>query len=248
MDNKVLAVISGKEITERDLENIIARYPAEQKNYFASEMGKKQLLEQMISFELIYKLGQEQGLDKTEEFEKSVEIAKKDILTQISVNRVLSEVVVNEEDAKKYYEENSEMFKEKESVSAKHILVDNQELAEKIMNEINSGEITFEDAAIKYSSCPSNEQGGNLGTFNRGMMVPEFEDAAFTLEIAKVSEPVQTQFGYHLIKVEERTNASTVEFDKVKDQILARLNQEAQENKFTQVSKNLEKKYGVTRF
>lgn len=86
-------------------------------------------------------------------------------------------------------------------VRAEHILVQTKEEALKVKEEIEAGKITFEDAAKKYSMCPSKANGGDLGYFGRGMMVKPFEDGAFDGEIGKVSEPVQTQFGYHLIKV-----------------------------------------------
>ena len=248
MENKVLAIISGNEITEKDLNNIIMRYPEDKRGFFTSDMGKKQLLEQMIQFELMNKLGSEMELDKTEEFKAQVKQAEKDLLTQATVNKVLSEVTVTEEEAKKYYDENQEMFRGKESVSAKHILVDNAELCSEIKAKIDNNELTFEEAANQYSSCPSKEQGGNLGEFGRGMMVPEFENAAFELEIGVVSEPVQTQFGYHLIKVESKNGADVMPFEAVKQEVLARLNQQAQEEKFMSTIKELENKYEVKRF
>ena len=140
------------------------------------------------------------------------------------------------------------MFRGKESVSAKHILVDNAELCSEIKAKIDNNELTFEEAANQYSSCPSKEQGGNLGEFGRGMMVPEFENAAFELEIGVVSEPVQTQFGYHLIKVESKNGADIMPFEAVKQEVLARLNQQAQEEKFMSTIKELENKYEVKRF
>ena len=241
MENKVLAIISGNEITENDLNNIIMRYPEDKRGYFSSDMGKKQLLEQMVQFELMNKLGLEMELDKTEEFKAQVKQVEKDLLTQAAVNKVLSEVTVTEEDAKKYYEDNKEMFKGKESVSAKHILVE-------IKAKIDNNELTFEEAANEYSSCPSKEQGGNLGGFGRGMMVPEFENAAFGLETGVVSEPVKTQFGYHLIKVESKNGADVMPFEAVKQEVLGRLTQQAQEKKFMTVIKKLEDKYEVKRF
>ena len=247
MENKVLATINGAEITEKDLENIIMRYPEDKRGYFLSEMGKKQVLEQMIAFELMNKLGAELKLNETEEFRNSLIQLEKDLLTQMTVNKVLSEVTITDEDAKKYYEANKQQFVQKESVSAKHILVDNEELCTNIKKKINSGEITFEDAAKKYSTCPSKEQGGDLGVFNRGMMVPEFEDEAFRLDIDVVSEPVKTQFGYHLIKVEKKIEESIANFEDVKDQIVQRLLQQAQENKYLQTVKGLEEKYNVKR-
>ena len=247
MEKKVLATINGVEITEQQLENIIKRYPEEQRAYFLSDMGKKQVLEQMIAYELMNKLGHEIKLNETEEFKSALAQLEKDLLSQMAVDKVLSEVTVTDEDAKKFYEENKQQFDQKESVSAKHILVDNEELCNTIKDEIKNGDITFEEAAKKYSTCPSNQQGGNLGAFSRGMMVPEFEDAAFAMEINEVSEPVKTQFGYHLIKVEDKKAATTSEFEAVKDQIVQRLMQQFQEKKYLETVKELEAKYDVKR-
>ncbi|MGL5869000.1 peptidylprolyl isomerase, partial [Clostridium chrysemydis] len=127
------------------------------------------------------------------------------------------------------------------------ILVDSKETCEKIREEIVAGNDTFEQAAMKYSSCPSKDQGGNLGAFGRGMMVPEFEQAAFALEIGAVSEPVQTQFGFHLIMVEAKNDAVEAQFEAVKQQIINNLIQEGQQRKYLDVVKELEAKYGVTR-
>ena len=248
MENKILATISGVEITENDLNNIIMRYPEDKRGYFSSDMGKKQILEQMIQFELMNKLGSEMELDKTEEFKAQVKQVEKDLLTQATVNKVLSEVTVTEEDAKKYYEENKAQFEQPATVSAKHILVDNEELCNEIKNRIENEGLSFEDAAKEYSTCPSNAQGGSLGVFGRGMMVPEFEEAAFALDLEKVSEPVKTQFGYHLIKVESKNGADVMPFEAVKEEVFGRLTQQAQENKFMTVIKELEDKYEVKRF
>lgn len=247
MENKVLAVISGSEITEKDLNAIIMRYPEEQRAMFSSEMGKKQLLEQMISFELMNKLGKEMKLNETEEYKAGLEQLEKDLLTQMTINKVLSEVTVTDEDAKKYYKENKTQFDQPATVSAKHILVDNEELCSEVKERIENGELSFEDAAKEYSTCPSNAQGGSLGVFGRGMMVPEFEEAAFTLELNTVSEPVKTQFGYHLVKTESKNEATVAKFEDVKEQIIGNLMQQAQQSKYAQLMKELEAKYQVKR-
>ncbi len=88
-------------------------------------------------------------------------------------------------------------------VKASHILVPSMEEAERILREISSGK-SFEEMARKHSSCPSGANGGDLGFFSKGQMVKEFEDAAFSLPTGKVSAPVKTEFGYHLIKVTEK--------------------------------------------
>ncbi|GAA0753796.1 MULTISPECIES: peptidylprolyl isomerase [Clostridium] len=247
MEDKILATVAGREIKESDLQTVVERYPAERRGYFETVEAKKQLLEQMVSFELINILGKELNIDSTEEYKENVRQAEKDILTQLTINKVLLEVTVTDEDALNYYNTNKDAFIQQPTISAKHILVDSKELCDKIKNEITLNEITFEDAAIKYSTCPSKEQGGNLGSFGRGMMVPEFEDAAFKLEINVVSDPVQTQFGYHLIKVEDKNEGKEMLFEEVKEQIVNTLLQEMQQRKYLDVVKELEKKYGVTR-
>ncbi len=89
------------------------------------------------------------------------------------------------------------------SVKASHILVKSEQQAKDIKTQINNG-ASFESMAKEYSMCPSGANGGDLGFFSRGQMVPEFENAAFGLALGKVSDPVKTQFGYHLIKVTDK--------------------------------------------
>ena len=246
MENKVLAVISGSEITEKDLNAIIMRYPEEQRAMFSSEMGKKQLLEQMISFELMNKLGKEMKLNETEEYKAGLEQLEKDLLTQMTINKVLSEVTVTDEDAKKYYKENKTQFDQPATVSAKHILVDTEELCSEVKERIENGELSFEDAAKEYSTCPSNAQGGSLGVFGRGMMVPEFEDAAFELELEKISEPVKTQFGYHLIKLENLQAGGESEYEEVRNEIERSLMYQKQSEAYNKELNNLKSKYNDT--
>ena len=85
-------------------------------------------------------------------------------------------------------------------VRASHILVDDERTAEKIRKEIIDEGKSFEEAAKKHSNCPSSKKGGDLGFFGRGKMVPPFEKAVFDMEEGDISEPVKTQFGWHLIK------------------------------------------------
>ncbi|MDV4152592.1 peptidylprolyl isomerase [Clostridium sp. AL.422] len=247
MENKVLATVAGNEIKESDLQNIISRYPEDKRAYFSTDEAKKQLLEQIVSFELLNILGKELKIDQTAEYEDNVKQAEKDILTQLTLNKLLLEVTVTDEDALNYYNSNKSSFTQPPTVTAKHILVEDKDLCEQIKRELDENELSFEEAAAKYSTCPSKEEGGNLGSFGRGMMVPEFEEAAFNLDLNVVSEPVQTQFGYHLIKVEEKNEGKEAKFEDVKSQIVNKLLQDAQQRKYLDVVKELENKYGVTR-
>ena len=104
-------------------------------------------------------------------------------------------------------------------MQAKHILVEDEDKCTDILNSIVSGEISFEEAAKQHSTCPSGQQGGDLGEFGHGQMVKEFDEAAFAAEPGKVVGPVKTQFGYHLIKVEDKKDAETSVYEDVADTI-----------------------------
>jgi len=89
-------------------------------------------------------------------------------------------------------------------VRASHVLVKTRKEAVKIKKEIQNGDITFEEAAQKYSLCPSGQKGGDLGYFNRKQMVQQFADTAFDLKVGELSDPVGTQFGWHIIKTTDK--------------------------------------------
>ncbi|MEI6892891.1 MAG: peptidylprolyl isomerase [Pontiella sp.] len=138
-------------------------------------------------------------------------------------------------EAKVFYDANPDNFTKQESVSASHILIKTDgatnEVAkaelkaqlEEIRANIIAGTITFDEAAKAHSSCPSSTQGGSLGTFGKGQMVPAFELAAFTQEVGEVGDIVETQFGFHLIKVTGREEAGTIAYDESEEQIIAYL-------------------------
>ncbi len=88
---------------------------------------------------------------------------------------------------------------------ARHILVDSMEVAESLKADIDGG-ADFGDVAKEHSTCPSGREGGDLGEFGRGQMVPEFDEVVFSDEVGKTHGPVQTQFGYHLIEITSRTD------------------------------------------
>jgi len=91
------------------------------------------------------------------------------------------------------------------TASARHILVNDEALCKELKEKINAGEITFEQAAKDNSTCPSGKDGGALGSFGQGQMVPEFDKVVFNDEVGVVHGPVQTQFGYHLLEITERS-------------------------------------------
>lgn len=164
----------------------------------------------------------------------------KDIEQQLKVNALVKEALVGvqttvtDEEVSQFYQGNSDSFQSPEQVRAQHILLkinpnDAPEIKSQKRLELAglSGKIEngadFSKIAGEQSECPSKQQGGDLGFFERGRMVKPFEEAAFTLKVGEVSDIVETQFGYHLIKVTERKEARTVPLEEARDQIAKHL-------------------------
>lgn len=186
------------------------------------------------------------------------EQAKLSLLIQKSQEKFYSEEKVSDSEMKKYYDEHIDEYK-KDEVEASHILIkttDDQnkplpeaeqkkakEKAEKVLKEVKAGG-DFAELAKKYSQDPgSAEQGGSLGTFGKGMMVKEFEDAAFGMEPGQVSNLVKTDFGYHIIKVTDRIKETT-SFDEAKEGI----KEEILKNKYGEKIAELQKKAKIEKF
>lgn len=243
MENKILAIVDGREVKEADLSALMKNL-GQNAQYFQGEEGRKKLVDELVMHELIYSDAIENNLDNDEEFKAVMESMKKSMLQQYSLRKMFNEITVSDEEIKDFYEKHKDTFITDEMVSASHILVDSEEKANEVLEDITDG-LSFEDAATQYSSCPSKQAGGALGEFGRGQMVQEFEDAAFSMQVGEISAPVKTQFGYHIIKLTGHTpeRHSTLEevYQEVKDSCFM----EKQEKVYTEKKAELSKKYNV---
>ncbi|WP_129600826.1 peptidylprolyl isomerase [Anaerophilus nitritogenes] len=245
MNKQVLATVNGFEITKEELDLLLQHAPAEQKMQLNTLAGKKYLLNEMITQQMLYLDAKEKGLDQDQEYLKELDVLGQNLLKQYAVKKVLDTVVVDEAEAREYYEKNPEQFVKGPCVRAKHILVKEEEQAQNIFKEIKEGK-KFEDAASEYSQCPSKENGGDLGEFEKGKMVPEFEKVAFELEIGIVSEPVKTQFGYHLILVEDKKDKKDIPFEEVKNTIKDYMLKMKQNDTYKSYADGLRNQYEIT--
>jgi len=244
-ENKILARVSNKEITQKDVNLLLESLGPERAMQFYSEDGMKRLLDELINQELFYLDAVSSGVEKEEEFIAELELVKNNVLKQYSIRRLLNNIKIEAKDAAEYYENNKEQFRSPESARASHILVDSEEKAKEILEEIGGG-LSFGDAAMKYSQCPSKSNGGDLGDFTRGKMVPEFENAAFAMTEGEVSEPVKTQFGYHIIKLTKKNKEEIKSFDEVEEQLLQHLTALKQNEVYSNKAEELKEKYDVT--
>jgi len=245
MEKTVMATVEGKTIYSSDLDALIKQLPQDQANQFLTREGRRQLLEELIAQELFYLEGKEAKAEETEEFKKMVKDAEEKLLKTYMISQFMKDITIPEEDIQKFYSENPDQFIAPDSIRASHILLPAEQQAIDIISEIKAGK-TFEDAAKEYSVCPSKDNSGDLSYFSKGQMVPEFEAAAFALEVDQMTEvPVKTQFGFHVIKLTDRKESQTIPYDAIKDNAGSFLLREKQNIAFIGKVEDLKKKYKV---
>ncbi|WP_430883726.1 peptidylprolyl isomerase [Fusibacter sp. JL216-2] len=243
MENKVLAVVNGREITEMDVQKTLQGLGQAAMNYQGPE-GQKKLVDELVNQELFFAEAMASEMDKNEQFIAEMKEVRENMLKQFFVRQLLADVNVSEEEVEAYYNENKSEFTKPAQAKASHILVDTEEQAKEIKAEIEGG-LSFEEAAGKYSKCPSNAKGGDLGFFGQGQMVPEFETAVFDMEVGQMSAPVQTQFGFHLIKKTDAQEAGQATFGEVRQNIAQQLTVKKQNEAYYGKADALKEKYEV---
>jgi peptidyl-prolyl cis-trans isomerase C len=245
MDNtKVVATVGNNVITEADLDRALKTLPKQSAAQFSGPEGRNRLIGEMITQEVLYLDAKEKGIDQSEAYLRDVEDAKKNILKQHAAKSILSSVEVTEEELKDFYNQNQDKFVAGEQVTASHILVQTEEEAKEVLSKLNNG-VSFEELANEHSQCPSKNQGGSLGQFGRGQMVPEFEEAAFTAEVGQLSDVVKTQFGYHVIKVTDKSEQSVTPFEEVRGQLYDYLLIEKQNKAYYEYAAKARAKYEI---
>ena len=207
-------------IKKSDFEAAVKTLPNEYQQY-AMGPGKKQFAEDFLRMKLLAAEGLKDGLDKTPEVQRQLDLMRENLVATEELHKIEGGIALTDADLKKAYEDTK---KENEQVKARHILIafkespaaqkDKKPLtdaeakakAEDLRKKIAAGTLKFEDAAKKESDdVESGKNGGDLGAFSRGQMVPEFEAAAFAAKTGELTPVVKTQYGYHIIQVQEHT-------------------------------------------
>lgn len=244
-NNKLLAEVNGKKIYRNDVISFMQNIEGGAR--FQNEEGIKVLTDEMVNQEIVLADAYKNKLDNDEEFKNELNLVKENMLKNYAMHKIFESVKPTEDDLKEYYEANKELIIPKKTYTASHILVDDEQKANDIYDEIEEG-LDFKEAAQKYSKDPSAASGGSLGTFPKGVMVKEFQDGLDSLEVGEISKPVKSQFGYHLIKLEDVNSAEDKPFEEVRDQVyqtyLMVKRQEKYLEKLNEISKGVEvKKY-----
>jgi len=240
---QTLVTVNGSAITQNDVDSALMQATQGRFNQVPVDKQaefQKQVLQQLIGKELVYGDAKKTGVLNSKEFKdeykKVQERIKKDLAIQVWQKQQLDKLSVSNGELKNYYNSNKEEFVEKESVHARHILVKTEAEAIKIISELKhlSGDMLqkrFIALAKEKSIGPSAPKGGDLGYFAKGQMVPAFDKKVFSMKKGTITKsPVKTQFGYHIIYVEDKKAKTTRTYNEVKSFIEQRLKMEKFKN------------------
>ena len=242
--DKILAVVNGKEITGEDYNLFMQSMDPQLAQYFMAGDHQKEIIDELIYQQLLYLDAKERELDKQEEFVNVLNKTEESLLKTYAIGKLLEDVEVTEEELETFYKENSDKFDVPSGIQASHILIEEEDLAKELYEKIKNGE-EFEKLAEENSTCPSSQRGGDLGMFYPGQMVPEFDEAAFAMEVGEISEPVKTQFGYHIIKVTDKTEEKQNTLADVKTQVRDEVKRLKEQTAYLDKIKELSEKFDV---
>jgi peptidyl-prolyl cis-trans isomerase C len=215
-EDKVLAKVNGAEIRQSDValaEEELAASLAQMDPATKDE----NVLAFLIDMKIVAKAADDKKIADGDEFKKRLTFTRNRLLMD-SLLASEGKAATTDDAMKKVYEDASKQIAGEQEVHARHILVETEDEAKAVKAELDKG-ADFAELAKKKSKDPGASDGGDLGFFTKDQMVPEFSAVAFALEPGKISDPVKSQFGWHIIKVEEKRNRKPPEFDQVKGQI-----------------------------
>jgi foldase protein PrsA len=231
--NEVVAVVDGESISKDDLYDALVKQNGKQtldslitdriidkeakKNKIS--ISEKEIQEELDN--LIVQNGGQTLFDQTlKAYNLTLDDVKKDIGKNMKLEKLLQkEVSVSEEEMKSYFQKNKESFNQQEQVQVRHILVDDEATAKEVKEKLDAG-VDFAELAKKYSTdSGTKDAGGELGFISKGQMVAEFEEAAFSLKVGQTSEPIKSDYGYHIINVKDKKEAKAANYEDAKAEI-----------------------------
>lgn len=241
----VLAKIGNKEITRSDIEAYMGLYPENQQAMIKADPRMEEVLvRNLASIMVVSDVARKKGIDKNPAVKRQIEIMRNEYLARTYVQKeIIGKINLTEKDFQAYYDTHKKEFENPEMVRARHILVavkpdatpEQKEAArkkaEELLAKVKAGEDFAKLASENTDDPGSKAKGGDLGFFTQGSMVGKFEQAAFALKPGEVSGLVETEFGYHIIKQEERKAAEQQPYESVKEQVKARATQSIQQER-----------------
>jgi len=242
----ILATIGSEKITMAEFKQELDSLPPQYRQMAKDPAIQKEFLDTLVTRNLIYQEGIRQKIQDSPAVKKQLEIFRKKLvvaaLLDQEVNRKIKDV--SNEELKAFYDNHLKEFQQPEQVKARHILLKDEKQAEDVRQKLLKGG-DFAALAKEFSTCPSKARGGDLGFFTRDQMVKEFSDVAFSLKPKEISPVVKTQFGYHIIVVDEVKEGRQQTFDVVKDKLREKMRAERKNKYFNDYINGLKKQLQV---
>ncbi len=240
-DSPALAKVGKEVITQDDYIREISRVPDWAKANFKDLDGKGKFLDELIKKELVYQYAKKMRLHNDKEYmDKVDEFKKMTLVTMILKKEIEEKMMLDDAIVKEFYDKNSDKFRIGTEIKASHILVKTEDEAKNIASKLKSGSKFSKLAKTLSIDKASGAKGGELGYFGRGKMVPEFERAALSLKPGELSDPVNTRFGYHIIRLEDIKEGKLASFEQSAESIKKQLAAEKQKALFDTFVKDLE--------
>lgn len=232
-NDPVVAKVNGTEIRQSDL-NAAEEEIGQNIQAMPAEARREYLITFVTDMVVLAKAAEARKLGDTAEFKRKLELARTRLLME-TLLQAEAKTAVTDAAIKKVYEEATKQMGDEKEVRARHILVEKEDEAKAILADLKQGKDFAAIAKEKSKDPGSKENGGDLGYFTKEQMVSEFAEIAFKLEKGQLSDPVKTQFGWHVLKVEDKRNRPVPEFDKVKDQVQSFVIRKAQADLVTKL-------------
>ena len=248
---EVLATVNDKPITTEDAQIYVAQTQPNSRYDTLPEDQKKMITDRLIERVLFIEQAKKEEIEKSPEYVQALERDKEELMVRTWITEQFRNTVVSDSEAKAYYEKQPEEFKIPAQVHARHILLKEEKSANDVLAQLKglTGEALqkrFIELAKEKSTGPTGPKGGDLGLFGAGQMVKPFNDAVFAMKKGDVSaKPVKTQFGYHVIYVEELKPAKAIPYDEAKERIIGMLKQKTFSAKMAKMAEALKSKAKV---
>jgi peptidyl-prolyl cis-trans isomerase C len=241
----VIGEVNGQPVRLEDINRIIDFGNPDIKAQPWNDVTKKDLLQKYLEYQSFYYEALANKVDENPDIRGRLELFRQQLYANHYLSQEAKKIKPTEAELKKYYEEHRKEFETPENLNASHILVKTEAEARDIKKQLDAG-ADFATLAKQYSLDTTNkDRGGELGFFMRGAMLPAFDEAAFKLKPGVISDPVQTSFGWHVIKVTEVRPRSVQSFDESKKNLESRLTAQMQQDWFNKKREELKNKYGV---
>lgn len=254
MDEKggdVLATVGNQKITREMLDDIIATIPEENRVPFLTPDGRKKILDEVVNFELFAQAAKDDGIDKDPAVKTRLKYEQTQYLAKEYFKRIQAkQAPISEEQLKNYYNSHISEFTPPEEIQARHILVKTESEANKVLGELKKG-VDFAELAKKTSIDPAASKGGKLELMDgkdwlpRGSFEKSFEYVLFKIPKGEVGGPVKSQFGWHILKVDDRRQPEPPGFVQVRNLIKMRLENERNAELHKKITENLKNKIPV---